>query len=82
MQIVSHPVTAVAPLRRGPMPWCQVILFCALAYGLSWLWWVPMVLPKLGGPFAHTRCIGTGNVPDQYLSQQIRTTLIPVPYRF
>jgi hypothetical protein len=39
-------VTTEAGVR---VPWRQAALFCALAYGLSWLWWAPMVLPKLAG---------------------------------
>jgi hypothetical protein len=30
------------------VPWRQVSLFIGLAYGLSWLWWAPIVLPQLG----------------------------------
>lgn len=33
----------------GRVPWRQVIIFRAPTYGLNWLWWAPMVWPKLGG---------------------------------
>ena len=33
----------------GRVPWRQVVTFCALAYGLSWLWWAPIVWPGLDG---------------------------------
>jgi hypothetical protein len=28
--------------------WGHVALFIGLAYGLSWLWWAPILLPQLG----------------------------------
>jgi uncharacterized protein len=49
MEVRSHSETAVTSGAEAKVPWRQVILFCALAYGLSWLWWAPMALPKLGG---------------------------------
>jgi len=49
MEVGTHSETAAASVAEGRVPWRQVALFCALAYGLSWLWWAPLVLPKLGG---------------------------------
>jgi hypothetical protein len=49
MEVSSHSETAVTSGAEARVPWRQVILFCVPAYGLSWLWWAPMVLPKLGG---------------------------------
>lgn len=39
----------VPPQRKPParVPWSQVLVFTLLAYSLSWLWWAPLVLPKL-----------------------------------
>ena len=31
----------------APVPWGHALLFTLLAYGLSWLWWAPLVVPKL-----------------------------------
>jgi len=33
---------------QTPVRWREVALFCALAYGFSWAWWAPQVLPHLG----------------------------------
>jgi hypothetical protein len=35
-------------MTAGRVCWREVIFFCGLAYGLSWVWWAPTVLPHLG----------------------------------
>lgn len=42
------------------MPWTQVIGFSVLAYGLSWLWWAPLVLPHL------SEAIRSGSPPTAF----------------
>jgi uncharacterized protein len=48
MEVGINSGTAVMPRLVDRVPWREVILFCALAYGVSWVWWAPMVLPHLG----------------------------------
>ncbi|MBD2157267.1 hypothetical protein [Leptolyngbya sp. FACHB-16] len=40
--------TTVAFGTEARVHWHQVILFCMLPYGFSWLWWAPIVLPETG----------------------------------
>jgi len=42
-------LVSTVPRRMAPrVPWRDVAAFSALAYGLSWAWWAPMVSPYLG----------------------------------
>lgn len=43
---LTDPVGGQDAPRR--VPWGQVTLFAGLAYGLSWSWWAPLVVPRLG----------------------------------
>jgi hypothetical protein len=41
-------VSAVASRMASRVSWRDVATFSALAYGLSWAWWAPIVWPYLG----------------------------------
>lgn len=38
---------AAQSTRRDARPVRDIIGFCLLAYGFSWIWWAPMVIPRL-----------------------------------
>jgi hypothetical protein len=41
-------VSAVPRRMASRVAWRDVAAFSALAYGLSWAWWAPIVWPYLG----------------------------------
>ncbi len=49
--MVADPsLAATAPAEPGAVrvPWAEVAGFCALAFALTWGWWAPSLLPRLG----------------------------------
>jgi len=48
---IRRSTTAREP-ARAVVKWREVIIFCVLAIGLTWLAWIPLVLPQLGQAFA------------------------------
>ncbi len=50
-KITALPITTASTTARTHVKWREVGTFSMLAYGLSWIVWIPMVLPQLRGVF-------------------------------
>jgi membrane protease YdiL (CAAX protease family) len=60
---------AAAQAIHPPVQWRNIAAFSALAYGLSWVWWAPMVWPYL------SRITLTGPLPNAVEGGSVRVPL-------
>ena len=85
---MTHPGTQLKfpmPAFQEEMPprvrWREVVAFSALAYGLSWAWWSPMVWPYLGritltGPLPNVVEGGSVRVPVGMFGPLVAATIM------
>ena len=66
--VTSARSTTASEPAHSAVKWREVIIFCVLAIGLTWLAWVPLVLPQLGQAFA------TGVTPNPTEAPRPRTS--------
>jgi hypothetical protein len=60
---------AAAQAIHPPVQWRNIVAFSALAYGLSWVWWAPMVWPYF------SRITLTGPLPNVVEGGSVRVPL-------